>query len=73
MPDYHRLDISATWSFKKRKNYESSLVFSIYNVYARENAYSIEFRTNEDNPEASEAVRLTLFKAVPSITYNFKF
>lgn len=73
MPDYHRLDISATWSFKKRKNYESSLVFSIYNVYARENAYSIEFRTNEDNPETSEAVRLTLFKAVPSITYNFKF
>ncbi len=73
MPDYHRLDLSVTYFMKKRKKFESNLVFSVYNLYARENAYSIEFRQNPDNPEVSEAVQLSLFKAVPSITYNFKF
>ena len=73
MPDYHRLDMSATLTFKKKKSYESELVFSIYNAYNRANAYSIEFRPNEDNPTQMEAVQLSLFKIVPSISYHFKF
>ena len=73
MPDYHRLDLGVTILNKPKKNYESSWNFSVYNAYNRENAYSISFRANEDNPQNTEAVQLTLFKAVPSITYNFKF
>jgi len=73
MPDYHRLDLSATLTFKKKKSYESELVFSVYNAYNRANAYSIEFRPNEDNPTKMEAVQLSLFKIVPSISYHFNF
>jgi hypothetical protein len=73
MPDYHRMDASVTWNLKKHGKFESNLVFSVYNLYSRENAYSIEFRQNEDDPSKSEAVQLTLFKIVPAITFNFKF
>jgi hypothetical protein len=73
MPNYHRLDLGLTWIRKNTEKYESSWNFSIYNAYARENAYSISFRTNEDNPAITEAVQTTLFKIVPAITYNFKF
>ncbi|MCK4344584.1 MAG: TonB-dependent receptor, partial [Bacteroidales bacterium] len=73
MPAYHRLDLSATYQGKKRKKFQSSLNFSIYNVYARKNAYMISFRQSEDNPEITEAVKLSLFTIIPSVTYNFKF
>ncbi|MHA6280703.1 TonB-dependent receptor [Salinimicrobium sp. CAU 1759] len=74
LPDYHRLDLSATYtSAKKRKgSYRSSWNFGIYNVYARKNAVSLSFRQNEDTSR-NEAVRLSLFGIVPSVTYNFKF
>jgi CarboxypepD_reg-like domain/TonB dependent receptor/TonB-dependent Receptor Plug Domain len=72
-PNYHRLDLGVTWLAKQRKNYESSWNFSIYNAYARENAYTITFQQNADNPKKTEALRTSLFKIIPSITYNFKF
>jgi hypothetical protein len=73
MPAYHRLDLGITLEGKKKKNYESSWNLSVYNLYARENAYSITFRTNEDDPNKTEAVRTALFKIIPSVTYNFSF
>ncbi|MNK05537.1 TonB-dependent Receptor Plug Domain protein [compost metagenome] len=73
MPNYHRLDLGVTWLRKNTKKFESSWNFSVYNAYARENAYSITFRANEDNPAVTEAVQTTLFRLVPAITYNFKF
>ncbi len=73
MPAYHRLDFSATRQLKKRKRWESELSFSVYNAYARQNAYSIDFRANKDDPTKTEAVQTSLFKAIPSVSYNFKF
>lgn len=73
MPDYHRMDIGLTWMRKNTAKYESSWTFSIYNLYARENAYSIRFEQNKDNPAVTDAIQTSLFKIVPSITYNFKF
>lgn len=73
MPDYHRLDLGLTWLVETKKNYESSWNVSIYNAYARRNAYAITFRDKEDNPAQKEAVRVALFRIVPSITYNFTF
>jgi hypothetical protein len=49
------------------------LNFGVYNVYGRENAYTITFRDNPDDPTKTEAVQNSLFRWVPSITYNFKF
>ena len=73
MPDYHRLDIGASHLKKLSNNRERSWVFSIYNVYARKNAYSITFRQNPDNSSEMQAVRLSLFSIIPAVTYNFKF
>jgi hypothetical protein len=73
MPAYHRMDIGVTWLRKNTVKYESSWNFSVYNVYGRMNAYSITFRQNADNPNVTEAVQTSLFRWVPSITYNFKF
>ena len=74
LPSYHRLDLSATYYPKKNKGrkLQSSWNFGIYNVYNRQNAYSISFRENMDTGR-NEAVRLTLFGIIPSVTYNFKF
>jgi len=87
MPDYHRLDFGVTLNNKKtklvldvdsgkeievQKKFESSWNLSVYNAYGRENAYSITFRENEITGE-TEAVKLALFKFIPSLTYNFKF
>jgi len=74
LPDYHRLDIGATLRPKKNTNrsWQSEWVFSIYNIYNRMNAASINFRQNQDTGR-NEAVRTSIFGIVPAITYNFKF
>ena len=74
LPTYHRLDISATLVPEKNKNrnWYGEWVFGIYNVYSRKNAASISFRQNQDSGN-NEAVRLSIFGIVPSVTYNFKF
>lgn len=74
LPMYHHLDIAATLTPKKNKtrNWHSEWVFSIYNLYNRKNAASISFRQN-DTTGQNEAVKLSIFGIVPSVTYNFKF
>lgn len=87
MPNYHRMDLGITYSYKDYKTvkdvetgtekqvprkWESSWNLSVYNAYGRENAYSISFKENTETGE-TEAVQLALFKIIPSITYNFKF
>ena len=73
MPDYHRLDLNLHVNGKQRKRYQSSWDFSVYNAYNRYNAYTISFQESETNPGATEAVKLSLFGIVPSVTWNFKF
>ena len=73
MPAYHRLDLGATILLKERRKYRSELNFGLFNAYGRKNAYSILFRTNEDKPTQTEAVKLYLFSVIPSVTWNFKF
>jgi len=88
MPDYHRLDIGFTLKNKKyktnidvlsgeekqvKKAFESSWNFSVYNAYARENAYSIDFEESASDSNRNVAVQTALFKIVPSISYNFSF
>jgi hypothetical protein len=73
MPSYHRLDLGATLQLKQRKKWSSELAFSLYNAYGRENAYTISFRDNADDPSKTEAVQTSLFRWIPSISYNFKF
>lgn len=74
LPAYHHLDISATLTplNNYQKKWESQWVFGIYNIYARKNAASISFRQNDESLN-NEAVKLSIFGIVPSVTYNFKF
>ncbi|NDW18613.1 TonB-dependent receptor [Dysgonomonas sp. 216] len=73
MPAYHRLDLGATCTLKKTKKTSSELAFSLYNAYGRENAYMIQFRENDDDPNKSTAYQYSLFRFIPSISWNFKF
>ncbi|MGB5927696.1 MAG: hypothetical protein WBH03_05950, partial [Cyclobacteriaceae bacterium] len=74
VPAYHRLDVSATLQGRKTENFQHEWVFSIYNVYARRNPFTIYFQQNEDVPQNTEAVRLSIFGTIlPSVTFNFKF
>lgn len=74
LPDFHRLDLSYTLQGKERKRWHGEWVFSLYNVYARKNAYSVYFRQNEDDASKKEAIRLSIIGTIiPGITYNFKF
>lgn len=73
LPSYHRLDLSASYTPKKEQQKSNGeWVFSVFNVYNRRNAASLRF---EQNPETgqNEAIRLSIFGIIPSVTYNFKF
>ncbi|VXB99535.1 Collagen-binding protein [Flavobacterium sp. 9AF] len=71
---YHHLDLSATYIPKpeKKKGWQSEWVFSVYNVYARDNAAAYNFGQNMTTG-LSEAKKMSIFGIIPSITYNFKF
>lgn len=85
LPGYNRLDLSARLEGKSikrngklRKNTDY-WVFSLYNVYARKNPFSIYFtqldkRYVNGDPLQSQAVQLSIIGSiVPSVSYNFKF
>ena len=83
IPDYHRLDLSYTleniWLGKKKPNRSDSMVISVYNVYARENPFSIYFsqgtdRLNPAQPVSTSATQIAILGTVlPAIAYNFNF
>ena len=84
LPAYHRLDVSFRLEGKKvrrgkeRKNTDY-WVFSLYNVYARKNPFSIYFSQRDERvppgtPIGSRAVQLSIVgTVVPSVSYNFRF
>ena len=79
---YHRLDIGATYTPKKKRKYQSSWNFSIYNLYSRKNPYFIYFAL--EAPEGVDgslvegnltpkAYQVSIFPILPSVTWNFNF
>ena len=84
LPDYHRLDISFRLEGRKvkkgvaRKN-SDYWVFSLYNLYARRNPFSIYFSQKDERiptgqPIESQATQLAIIGTIiPSVSYNFKF
>jgi hypothetical protein len=79
LPVYHRLDISATLNPKKDSNKTGKWIFSVANLYNRQNAASIFFREISEVNDVeiatgnTEATKLSFFGIVPSVTYEFKF
>lgn len=85
VPNFHRLDISATLNGKKyrkngklRKN-QDYWVFGFYNVYARKNPFSIYFSQGTERPVAGQPIETFATQVsiigtiIPAISYNFNF
>jgi len=80
-PAYIRMDVSVTWQRPTRnkgpkwyQHFESNWVFSVYNVLARRNPFTIYFQPSQISQNQTEAVRFSIFGTfIPSVTYNFKF
>jgi hypothetical protein len=73
IPDYIRADISVNieGSHKIKKLAHSSWSIGVYNMFARENPYSVYFA--QENGKI-KGYQLSIFgTAIPFITYNFKF
>ena len=68
MPDYHRLDIGATFHhpLKKHPEWESVWNVSIYNVYNSMNPFLL-FHSG------TKMYKVSLFPILPSVSYTFKF
>lgn len=71
-PDYHRLDVSATWTKRTSKGRTREWVFGIYNVYNRYNPYLIRFEDSTSG-KRTKATQYSLFGIVPSVSFNFKW
>jgi len=74
LPNYHRLDVSYTIERGKLRTnrLKDSFTISIYNVYARKNAYSVYFRRDVGNTFSGYKLAI-IGTMIPSITYNFQF
>lgn len=78
LPAYHRLDFSATYipHPQSKKRLKGSWIFSVYNVYSRQNPFFIYFDQSgslKDNNLKVESRQVSLFPIIPSVTWNFKF
>lgn len=78
MAAYHRIDLAATYTPKRKENskFNSNWVFSIYNIYSRQNPYFIYY--DQEGSAATgdlkvSAKQVSLFPIIPSVTWNLKF
>ena len=75
LPDYHRMDLSLTYRTAGRvegKRWSGEWNLSIYNAYSRHNAWSIAF-SHDRVEDKAKAIKIYLFTAIPSVSYNIKF
>ncbi|MDR3309203.1 MAG: hypothetical protein LBS80_04535, partial [Tannerella sp.] len=73
-PDYHRLDLSFTYTPRKNKKrrWQEEWNISFYNAYNKKNPWMINYDQDSETG-LPYAEMVYLFGIVPSITYNFKF
>ena len=86
LPVYHRLDISASYTFNKPENrFQHSIILTLYNAYGRNNPFSVNFNRVE-NSDGTFVVpsningnnefiptMISVAGIIPSINYIFKF
>jgi len=86
LPDYHRLDLSATYTFSKPGNrFQHSLMVTLYNAYGRFNPFSVNFNkimddngnfvvpSNLDGQYERIPTTISVAGIIPSVNYLFKF
>jgi len=74
IPDYHRMDLAIIieGSHKIKKLWDSAWIFSVYNVYARRNAYAVVYQ-DDGNGHLYPYKLSVIGTIIPSVTYRFKF
>ncbi|MFH0989493.1 MAG: TonB-dependent receptor [bacterium] len=67
LPSYHRLDLGVTYIT------DGGGIWSLnfYNALGRRNIYTVLFRDKSNQPGMKEAVKLSLFPMIPSLSYTF--
>jgi len=86
LPNYHRLDLSITFKLSKpERHYQHSIIFTLYNAYARNNPIVVNFNkimtdngkfvvpTNLNGDYEIIPTTLSVAGRIPALTYNFKF
>lgn len=73
LPDFHRLDLAINFKLKgEGKFFDGDWTFSVLNVYARKNPFSLFFVDQEGSPP--QALRLAVLGVpLPSLSYSIKF
>ena len=72
-PDYHHLDVSATWTKKIGKGrLVREWTFGIYNLYNRYNPFLIHFEDSQYG-KGTKAKQYSLFGIIPSVSFNIKW
>ncbi len=69
LPDYHRLDVSATYNFDFGGKLHGSLGASLFNVYNRQNVWYKEFEIVDEYLIETD---VTLLSITPNVTFTIK-
>lgn len=75
-PSYHRLDLSITYSFKRKRKWSSKLNLTLYNVYNNKNPFQIYYSTNgnvDDTLIEITEKKDNLFPFLPTLNWFFSF
>ena len=76
MPDYHRLDLSATWHLKQKGRCSHSFNLSMYNAYARKNPIFMDIKVDFEEGDDAVGLRargISFYRILPSLSYILKF
>lgn len=79
LPTYHRLDLSVSLdeSLRRKKKWKGSWTFSVMNVYARKNPYSVFYSKSDPSLTSGKSFALQqlyfIGQPLPTLTYNFIF
>jgi hypothetical protein len=69
LPPYHRLDLGIFYTTSGGGIWS----LNIYNAYSRRNIYTVVVKDREDQSGLKEAVKVSLFPLIPSLSYTFTF
>lgn len=74
IPDYHRLDLALVLegNHKRTQRVKGTWVFSVYNVYARKNPYTVFYKSTGNGVPIPYQLSI-IGTAFPSISYTLRF